>query len=282
MTQGVSIVTLVNDPSLYECAREAALLAADRVQVPVETIPVDCAPEGWNAARGLNHGLERAKHRWALCIHQDVLLPRDWFARAIDQLARCRRRDGREPAVAGTVGTTVSGRFIGSVRDPNGICAWGRAPAAVASLDEHLILVDRSSGMRFDHRVPGFHCYGTDLALQARQAGRPAQVIDAPVVHLSTGRIDTSFLEAERWMLRRWGRLYDGVIPTPARTLIADRCGSLRRTMVLTNRRAAVRMRRIRQHPAVPTGMAAERRRTLARVIENAPSDLRARLGPAA
>ena len=283
MTQGISIVTLVNDESLYACSKEAALRAAARVQVPIETIAVDCAPEGWNAARGLNHGLERARFRWALCIHQDVLLPADWFARAIDQLAQCRRRDGREPAVVGTVGTTVSGRFLGAVQDPNGIARWGRPPARVASLDEHLILVDRSSGMQFDRRVPGFHCYGTDLALQARHAGRSAQVIDAPVVHLSSGRIDESFRESARWMLRKWGRLFDGVIPTPATTLIAEDGGNaLRRALVLTNRRTAVRMRRIRQHRAIPTGVSASQRRALTHLIEGAPADVRERVDPAA
>ncbi len=243
----VSLVSLVNDQALHRCCVQAARTAAEAADVALQVIAVDCDRRGWNAARGLNAALDAARHRWALIVHQDVVLPPRWFARAETSIAALRARDPRDPspAVWGTVGVQQSGRFVGAVRDPNGPCRWGRPPARVIALDEHLLLVDRDAGLRFDPRVPGFHCYGTDLAIRARLAGRDAAVLDAPVVHLSSGRIDPAFREAADWMLERWGGMFEHVIPTPAATLQRTTAGNaVRRRIVAAHRRVARRLRR--------------------------------------
>ncbi len=44
-----------------------------------------------SAAHGLNIGIERAKHDWIVCLHQDVVLPSGW-----DRIAIAAARRGRE------------------------------------------------------------------------------------------------------------------------------------------------------------------------------------------
>jgi hypothetical protein len=58
----------------------------------------------------------------------------------------------------------------------------GPLPARVASPDELLLAVPRYTPLRFDPAL-GFHCYGADIALQARRRGLAAVAVDAPCPH---------------------------------------------------------------------------------------------------
>jgi hypothetical protein len=58
-------------------------------------------------------------------------------------------------------------------------------PEPVVSVDELLIILRKSSGIRFDETLPGHHLYGTDIVQTALSVGRSAYVICAPVIHNS-------------------------------------------------------------------------------------------------
>jgi hypothetical protein len=64
----------------------------------------------------------------------------------------------------------------------------------VQILDELLMIVRADSGVTFDPDLPGFHCYGADLCLSARDKGMKSYVVDAPVVH-KLFRPDGSLIE---------------------------------------------------------------------------------------
>jgi hypothetical protein len=57
-------------------------------------------------------------------------------------------------------------------------------PAAVDTLDELLVAVPRGTALRFDGRL-GFHFYGADLCLAARERGLAAVAVDALCFHNS-------------------------------------------------------------------------------------------------
>jgi hypothetical protein len=206
----LAIVTLVNDGPLYDRSRES--FEAGNSPAPA-WIPVRADEHGWNAAQGLNHGLgEAAGARWVVLAHQDVLYPAGWWARAREQLESVRDRLG----VAGLVGRTAWGGYRGHVVDPNGHRRWGPLPARAVTLDEHALIVRGDTPLRFDPGNPGFHCYGADLALEARRRGLDALVIDAPVAHLSRGRRDPIYERASAWLVEKWGDARGGAIPTCA------------------------------------------------------------------
>ena len=56
-----------------------------------------------SAAGGLNRGLERARHEWVVCLHQDVVLPAGWDRLSVQQLREAERRFG-PIGVAGVYG----------------------------------------------------------------------------------------------------------------------------------------------------------------------------------
>jgi hypothetical protein len=219
----LSVVTLVNDPVAYAISR--GTLAAQHGADEIEWLPVEADARGWNAAQGLNDGLERCRAEWAACAHQDVLYPKGWWRGALARIAEL----PDDAAVVALVGVDAGGAFRGHVLDPHGHCRWGPLPAPVLGLDEHVVLVRTRDALRFDPHNPGFHCYGTDLALEARRRGLGVYAVDAPVVHLSGGKKDARFDAAADWLFAKWRGACGGLLSTPSAILWDRSPGSLPR-----------------------------------------------------
>jgi hypothetical protein len=205
----IAFLSLVNNRAQFD-ACQASLRAI--AQPFPEWLMVEPNARGWNAAQGLNHGLATLSADWIVTVHQDVLFPEDFWQRLTSALAAL----PPDVAVAGLVGCERNGRFRGHICDPNGHCFWGPLPHPVLTLDEVLIAVRRSSGLRFSEDVPGFHCYGADLCCEAVRSGFRVMAIDAPLLHLSTGKIDPAYERAAAWLLQKWGKQHRYVLPTPA------------------------------------------------------------------
>ncbi|MBZ0153623.1 MAG: glycosyltransferase family protein [Planctomycetes bacterium] len=213
----VAFLSLVNDPTQFAACQ--ASLRAVASPFP-QWLAVEPNRRGWNAAQGLNHGLDTLAADWVVCVHQDVLFPADFWTRLTSSLAAL----APDVAVAGIVGCERSGRYRGHIVDPNGHCYWPTLPHPVLTLDEVLLAVRKSSGLRFDEQVPGFHCYGADLCLTAVAQGQRCMAIDAPLLHLSTGKLDASYERASAWLMAKWGKQYGQVLPMP--TLLLQGAGA--------------------------------------------------------
>ncbi|MEM9063981.1 MAG: glycosyltransferase family A protein [Planctomycetota bacterium] len=206
----LSLVTLTTRPE--EFGRTASTLEEQHIPVEVQRLPIDANGNGWNAAQGLNHGIDQSEGDWVVCAHQDVLFPPGWWGRVLEQIQDWQGNIG----AIGLVGVEPSGSFRGHIIDPHGHCYWGPLPAPVSAFDEHVIVLRADAKLRFDPETPHFHCYGTDIALSARAAGLDALAVDAPVVHLSGGTLDPKYFESGEWLMRKWKR---SVLPTCASIL---------------------------------------------------------------
>lgn len=227
----VAFVSLVNDRAQFDACQ--ASLRASAQPFP-EWLMVEPNHRGWNAAQGLNHGIDQLAAEWIVCVHQDVLFPAGFWQRFTAALAAL----PADTALAGLVGCDRSGRFRGHIVDPNGHCYWPALPHRVLTLDEVLIAVRKASGLRFCADVPGFHCYGADLCFEADARGLAAAAIDAPIVHLSTGKLDASYERASQWLLAKWGKRYGHVLPMPTLLLAdAEQAGLVNRLMHRWRRR---------------------------------------------
>jgi hypothetical protein len=67
--------------------------------------------------------------------------------------------------------------------------------------------MQKDSKLQFDESLGGFHLYGADICLQARQAHRKCYAIDAPFEHLSAGKIDSSFWEIAEKLKKKWAQI---------------------------------------------------------------------------
>ncbi len=233
----LSVVTLVNDAEAYAISRGTLSVQHDASEI--EWIPIEADRQGWNAAEGLNVGIEQSRADWVACAHQDVLYPKGWWRTARARIGEL----ASDAAVVALVGVDCAGAFRGHVLDPNGHCRWGPLPSRVVALDEHVVLVRTSTRLRFDPGIPGFHCYGTDLALEALNRGLGVYAIDAPVIHLSTGRKDARFDAAADRLFEKWNKARRGVLSTPS-VVLWDK--SLRSLPLLL--RAKLARRRSRRH----------------------------------
>ncbi len=136
----------------------------------------------WDAAR-------RAQHDLRFYVHQDVLFPPDWEDRLFRALRDLEERDP-DWGVIGAAGRALpegdsEPPNVGHWSDPHKYHKPPRAglPLEVQVLDELWLGVRASHDVDFDAELPGFHCYGADLCMTARAAGRRSYVIDAPVIH---------------------------------------------------------------------------------------------------
>ena len=163
-----------------------------------------------SAGKAYNAGIEEARHDIIVFAHQDVYLPEDWtssLARALAQLAV----DDPNWGVLGSFGVVKGKR-----KDRTGYCySTGlkailgepfSKPIQTLSLDELLLVLRRSSGLRFDENMPGFHLYGTDICLQADSRNMNSYIISAFCVHNSNGvkRFPLDFWRSYFYLRKKW------------------------------------------------------------------------------
>lgn len=151
-----------------------------------------------SAAAAYNAALGQAATDVLVFAHQDVFFPAGWdaqLAQAIKQLEDA----GQNWAVLGVMGITSDGKPKGYLYCTGLKRVIGKAfpqPAECSTLDEVVLVVRRSSNIRFDEGLPGFHLYGTDICQTARAAGFGTYIISAFCVHNTSG---LTFLPWDFW-----------------------------------------------------------------------------------
>jgi hypothetical protein len=220
--------------SFVVCVTDEAILAANLLaspclapEAPHELISVLKAP---SAAAGLHAGLERARNDWVVLVHQDVVLPPGWDHRILSQLRQAERTFG-PIGVAGVYGVSdvreapgqpLAAERIGQVVDRGRLLQEGpELPARAATLDELLLIVRRDTPLRADPAL-GFHLYGADLCLQARERGLNVVVLDALCQHNSRSlALPESFFVGAEVFARKWA----GRLPIATPCVVFDRAG---------------------------------------------------------
>jgi hypothetical protein len=160
-----------------------------------------------SAARAYNDAIDRSRNDLMIFAHQDIFFPEPWLAqlaRALDYL------EVHDPqwGVLGCYGTTRSGERIGHIYS-SGLGVIGQPfehPKAVLTLDEVVLVLRKSSGLRFDETLPHFHFYGTDICLSAAERGMKSYSVPAFCVH-NTEQImvlPPAFYESAKHIRRVW------------------------------------------------------------------------------
>lgn len=137
-----------------------------------------------SATKAYNDALRRSSNDLIVFCHQDVYLPDAWpsdLKRALDYL------DVYDPTwgVLGCSGMTVDRRHWRHMYS-SGLGVSGARlahPEPVQTLDEIVLIMRKSSGLRFDEHLPHFHLYGTDICLRAAEMGMKSYAISAFCIH---------------------------------------------------------------------------------------------------
>ena len=79
-------------------------------------------------------------------------------------------------------------------------------PVPVQTLDEIVLILRVSPGLRFDDNLPHFHLYGTDICLRAQSVGRKNYAISAFCIHNTNQgfALPKEFYECYKHVKRTW------------------------------------------------------------------------------
>jgi Glycosyltransferase like family len=163
-----------------------------------------------SAALAYNEGLDEAKHDIVIFVHSDMYLPETWFV-SLKQSLLCLEAEKVNWGVVGCYGVRKEGkevRGLGRVYS-NGMGNVGleiSRPEPVQTLDEIVLIMRKSSGLRFDPTLPHFHMYGTDICMSAKERGMSAYVIPAYCIHNTNQivRLPEEFYKCCRHIKNRW------------------------------------------------------------------------------
>lgn len=137
-----------------------------------------------SASQAYNDAIDRARNDFIVFVHQDVILPERWLDQLESSLDYLEENDPQW-GVLGCYGETRSQGGRGYVYS-SGLGIIGQAsehPMPVQTLDEIVLVLRKSSGLRFDGNLPHFHLYGTDICLRAEQLGRKNYALSAFCIH---------------------------------------------------------------------------------------------------
>jgi hypothetical protein len=137
-----------------------------------------------SAAKAYNDAIDRAAHDLLVFVHQDIIFPEPWLSQ-LEHALVC--LDVGDPVwgVLGCSGVTRDGRLFAYLYS-SGQGILGKPfehPTPVQTLDEIVLILKKSSGLRFDDRLPHFHFYGTDICLRAEKMGMKSYAISAFCIH---------------------------------------------------------------------------------------------------
>lgn len=198
----VTFIVVANDPGILHANLLASpcLQGAHTHQVIVQ--------EGFaSATAAYNAALAQSRNEILVFIHQDVYLPERWLS-DLDSALRQLARSDPGWGVLGCWGVKQNGDEFGYLYTP-GQAVIGyplETPEAVQTLDEVVLILRKSAGLKFNEQLPGFHLYGTDICLAAAAVGLRSYAISAFCIHNSRQhfRLPSDFYVSYRYVKRVW------------------------------------------------------------------------------
>lgn len=141
--------------------------------------------EGYSSAsKAYNDAIEKSRNDLIVFAHQDIIFPEGWLGQFE---AALRYLDVKDPrwGVLGCYGQTRDEGAHGYVYSPGPgfVGEPFEHPSEIQTLDEIVLILRKSSGLRFDDTLPHFHMYGTDICMRAAELGRKSYAIPALCVH---------------------------------------------------------------------------------------------------
>lgn len=185
------IVTVRGEDVFEQC-----LLAS--VKDELSRIELITVRESKSQANSLNMGIEAARANLIVCPHADVFFKEGWLQR----LQKIVETAPESWGVLGAAGTAFGGTMYGT---HSGLgMVEGHQHETVQTLDGSLLILRKSSGLRFDEGLDRFHMYDIDVCLQAWERGLKVFVINLPIEHRTKWTAGGGFGEGVEYVKRKW------------------------------------------------------------------------------
>lgn len=161
-----------------------------------------------SASLAYNSAIDAADNDVIIFVHQDVYLPDTWFA-DLDRCLAYLDRNSLKWGVLGCYGfRNGTEHGLGRIYT-RGLGRHGRyiaSPEPIDTLDEIVLVVRKSSGLRFDPHLPHFHFYATDICMTAREQGFVNYAFQGFCVHNTNQLLilPEEFYNCYRYVRRKW------------------------------------------------------------------------------
>jgi len=165
--------------------------------VKTEILLIDHSEKQISCYEAIRLFISQSRGDFIIFIHDDVSFDGLNCSDLINELTRICMLDPKA-ALFGVAGISlIDHSSIGHFRDAAGEHKWGFHEGGLASsLDECFLVLRRDRGLSVSNELSGYHFYGTDLCINAREKGLASYVIDFPIIHKSTGSINKNFFDA--------------------------------------------------------------------------------------
>lgn len=194
-------VSRSGDPSIYD---QNFAVSPALAHIPSDRILIQ---RGFSSASiAYNHVIDKAKTDIIVFAHQDVYFPEQWLA-DLDRAVKHLEKSDPNWGVLGCWGVNNRGLQAGYLYSV-GLGVLGAPfdnPVVIDTLDEYILVLRKSSGLRFIDSLPRFHLYGTDICMAARKQSINCYAFSAYTVHnTSYGFLSPEFYECYWHIKGRW------------------------------------------------------------------------------
>jgi len=159
-----------------------------------------------SATAAYNDAIDKSDNDLIVFCHQDMFFPGAWIAELQRTLESLESNDPNW-GVLGCCGITRDGQYRGYVYSSGvGMVGVQSEPAEVQTLDEIVLIIRKSSGLRFDENLPHFHLYGTDICLRAAKQGMKSYAVSVTCIHntYQNFNLPKEFFECCEYMRQAW------------------------------------------------------------------------------
>lgn len=158
--------------------------------------------------QSLNLFLKKAKGRYIIVCHQDIILHKDGIKELRNEIEKLNRLDPNW-AVLGNAGANGPNHIVYHISYPDGtFLSKGNFPEKVQSLDENFIVVKNSTQLQVSTDLKGYHLYATDLCMYAELNGYNCYVIPFNLIHKSRGNKNDAFYTSRAALIQKYNRFF--------------------------------------------------------------------------
>lgn len=158
--------------------------------------------------QSLNLFLKKAKGKYIIICHQDIILHKDGIEELKKQINDLNQKDPSW-AILGNAGAAGPNHIVYHISYPDGtFLNKGTLPKKVQSLDENFLVVKNNAQLKVSTDLKGYHLYATDLCLYGDLNGYSSYVIPFNLVHKSRGNKSEDFYTSRSALIKKYNRFF--------------------------------------------------------------------------